>query len=237
MRLNKYLAQAGVASRRKADELIQAATTTVNGKLVLDPALEVGLEDIVAYDGRQLSIKSKTELYILNKPAGIITTVSDERGRRSVVDLVPSKERLFPIGRLDRDTTGLVLLTNDGDLANRLAHPRWRIPRIYNAVVDHSLSNQEISRMAKGMFIGEGEFGKAEVLKQVTVKSRTEIILRLRRGKKREIRRLFHYLNRKLFSLNRTQFGKLELGDLPIGHYRQLSEQEVRELKGSLNGH
>ena len=91
--------------------------------------------------------------------------------------------------------------------------------------------------MGKGMFIGEGEFGKAEVLKQVTVKSRTEIILQLRRGKKREIRRLFHYLNRKLFSLNRTQFGKLELGDLPIGHHRQLSEQEVRELKGSLNGH
>lgn len=237
MRLNKYLAQAGVASRRSAEALIKAATTMVNGKLVTDPARDIEPEDIVTYDGRRLSIVSKTQVIILNKPTGVITTVSDEKGRKSVLDFVPHKERLFPVGRLDRDTTGLVLLTNDGALSNRLAHPRWRIPRLYEAVIDRPLSQREIGRLSKGIFIGEGEFGKAEIVDQSTVKSRTTVILRLRRGKKREIRRLFYYLKRKLFSLHRTQFGPLNLGDLPVGQWRQLSDPEVTQLKGSLNGY
>ncbi len=235
--MNKFLAQAGVASRRGADNLIKAGTTMINGELVLDPAKNVGSDDIVTYDGRRLSIEREIRVYLLNKPAGVITTTSDELGRKTVLDLVPYKERLFPVGRLDRDTTGLILLTNDGELANRLAHPRWQLPRIYEAVIDRPLVQREIKRLSQGIFIGDGEFGKAEVMNQTTEKSRTTVSLRLRRGKKREIRRIFYYLKRKLFSLKRTQFGPLNLGDLAISHWRQLSEQEVSKLKGNLNGH
>ncbi|MFH1850857.1 MAG: pseudouridine synthase [Candidatus Neomarinimicrobiota bacterium] len=237
MRLNKFLAHAGVASRRTADGLIQAATTSVNGRIVTDPAFDVSEKDEILFDGRRLSLIRHTRMILLHKPTGVITTTRDELGRRSVLDLVPRDERLFPVGRLDQDTTGLVLLTNDGELANRLAHPRWRIQRIYEAVIDRPLTKPEIQRLAKGMYIGEGEDGRADVLEQKTVKSRTTVILELRRGKKREIRRLFFQLKRKLFSLVRTQFGPVRLGDLPVGHWRELTRQELEQLKGKLNGH
>ncbi len=237
MRLNKYLAQSGVASRRRADDLIKAATVMVNGKLVLDPATDIGPDDSVTFDGQAISIEQNTDFILLNKPKGVITTARDEKGRKTVLDIVPHQGRLFPVGRLDRDTTGLVLLTNDGELANRLAHPRWRIPRLYEAVFDRPFTKDEIGRLATGIYIGENEFGKAEVVEQKTVKTRTTAVLRLRRGKKREIRRLFYHLKRKLFTLRRTDFGPLKLAGLPIGHWRHLSAEEIAQLKGNLNGH
>lgn len=151
MRLNKYLAQAGVASRRKADTLIQAGTVMVNGELEINPATNISPSDTVTFDGQKVELNQETFFILLNKPKGVITTTKDEKGRRSVLDLIPSQERLFPVGRLDRDTTGLVLLTNDGELANRLAHPRWRIPRIYEAVFDTPFSKEEIGRIADGV--------------------------------------------------------------------------------------
>ncbi len=237
MRLNKYLAQSGVASRRKADELIRAATTTVNGKLIIDPAYQVADGDEVFFDGRRLELNRETKLLVLNKPAGIITSARDEKGRKTVLDLIPGKERLFPVGRLDKDTTGLLLLTNDGELANRLAHPRWGIERIYEVVVDRPLDTDECRKMERGIYIGEDEFGRAKVVEQSTDKTRTTVILSLKRGKKREIRRLFYRLNRKIFSLRRTEFGPLKLGDLPLGRWRQLNPKEIKQLKGSLNGY
>ena len=231
MRLNKYLALAGVASRRAAEQLIRAATTTVNGKVVLDPAYPLGDEDIVCYDGQRLTLTHQTKVYLLNKPAGVITTSKDPHGRPTVVDLVPHKGRLFPVGRLDKDTTGLLLLTNDGELMERLLHPRYRVPRIYEVVIDRPLEKREAQKMERGLYIGEGEWGRAKVVKQTTVKKRTTLTLRMTEGKKREVRRLLTTLKRRIFNLSRVQFGPVVLGDLPLGQWRELTPEEIEKLK------
>jgi 23S rRNA pseudouridine2605 synthase len=236
MRLNKYLASAGVASRREADRLIQAATTTVNGVVVTDPAYRVQPGDRIEYDGRRLVLPPESIVIMLNKPRGVIATVKDTHGRRTVLDLVPVKERLFPIGRLDRDTTGLLLLTNDGELAHALLHPRHRIPRIYQCEIEGRLTPRQITRLARGVVIGRHETGRAEVLRQRTVKKRSLVTLQLYTGKKREIRRLFAALRVKLYSLHRTQYGPLQLGNLAPGQWRPLSSREVRTLKAYIAG-
>jgi len=144
---------------------------------------------------------------------------------------VKTRDRIFPIGRLDRMTTGLLLLTNDGELSNKLLHPKFRIPRIYEAVIDNILDLKTINKIAKRIFIGEGEFGRAEVLKQKKVKKRSTVHLKLFTGKKREIRRIFSFLSIRLFSLIRIQYGPISLGDLPCGEWRTLSDTEVNQLK------
>ncbi len=231
MRLNKFLAKAGVASRRESDRLIQAATTFVNGKLILDPAFSVTEDDEVVFDNQRIRLKSDTIVLMLNKPKNTITTVKDTHGRRTVLDLIPTQERLFPIGRLDKDTTGLILLTNDGELANYLMHPKNRIPRIYRVEIEGRLDLGSSSKMERGMYIGEGEFGRAKILNQKTVKKRSVVTLELRRGKKREIRRMFHFLDIRLFSLHRIHYGSISLGDLEQRHWRYLTDQEIKELK------
>ncbi|RMF10750.1 MAG: rRNA pseudouridine synthase [Candidatus Neomarinimicrobiota bacterium] len=231
MRLNKYLARCGVASRREADRLIQSATTAVNGEIVLNPAYDVQPGDVVRYDGRVVTPVQEDVFLMLHKPKGVLTTASDPQGRPTVLDLVGRKERLFPVGRLDRDTTGLILLTNRGDLANRLLHPRYRVVRRYEAVIEGRLTPEQIQKVKRGIYIGEGEFGRAQVLRQRTEKKRTTVLLELREGKKREIRRLFHYLQIRLFELKRIQFGPLRLDPrLRPGHFRPLTPEETAQL-------
>ena len=219
MRLNKFLAQSGVASRRKADELIQMATTEVNGKICQDPAYSVKDSDVVKYDGQQISPILEKVVIMLHKPKKVITTVKDTHGRKTVLDLVPSKYRLTPVGRLDQDTTGLLLLTNDGDLQQKLTHPRNQIP-------------SQKQKLTKGIYIGDKEYGKAEIISQETKKSRSTIILRLRQGKKREIRRIMYRFKLKLLTLKRIRFGGLSLGNLSENHYRTLTDKEVKTLNG-----
>ncbi len=231
MRLNKFLAKAGVASRRESDRLIQAATTFVNGKLILDPAYSVTEDDEIVFDNQRIRLKKETIVLMLHKPKNTITTAKDTHGRRTVIDLIPTHERLFPIGRLDKDTTGLILLTNDGELANFLMHPRNKITRTYLVEIEGRLNQTSAAKMEKGMYIGEGEFGRAKVVNQKTVKKRSVVTLKLRRGKKREIRRMFHFLDIKIFSLHRTQYGAITLDDLACGHWRYLSDQEIEKLK------
>ncbi len=231
MRLNKYLALAGVASRRAAEQLIRAATTTVNGKVILDPAYVVRDDDLVCYDGQRLTLTDHSKVYLLNKPAGVITTSNDPHGRSTVVDLIPHKGRLFPVGRLDQATTGLLLLTNDGELMERLLHPRYQVPRLYEVVIDRPLQRAEVQKMERGLYIGEGEWGRAKFVKQSTVKKRTTVVLRLTEGKKREVRRLMTTLKRRIFRLCRIQFGPVSLGDLPLGHWRELTPEEIEKLK------
>jgi len=166
MRLNKYLAQSGVSSRREADELIQGATVTVNGIVEINPAYNVQSSDEVRYDNKRIQPESNIRLILLNKPNGYITTVKDPLRRKTVMDLIQSEERLFPVGRLDKDTTGLLILTNDGELANRLMHPKNRIPRIYKVEIDNTFRNWEINRMKKKVYIGQKEWGRAEVVEQ-----------------------------------------------------------------------
>ena len=230
MRLNKFLAQSGVASRRKADELIQMATTEVNGKICQDPAYSVKDSDVVKYDGQQISPILEKVVIMLHKPKKVITTVKDTHGRKTVLDLVPSKYRLTPVGRLDQDTTGLLLLTNDGDLQQQLTHPRNQIPKDYEVVIEGKITFSQKQKLAKGIYIGDKEYGKAEIISQETKKSRSTIILRLRQGKKREIRRIMYRFKLKLLTLKRIRFGRLSLGDLSENHYRTLTDKEVKTL-------
>ena len=230
MRLNKFLARAGIASRRKSDELIQMATTTVNGKVCLDPAFKVDIKDLIYFDGKKVVLEENKVVLMLNKPKKVITTVKDTHGRKTVMDLIPSKLRLTPVGRLDQNTTGLLLLTNDGDLQQYLTHPKNKVPKDYEASIEGKLDMSQIKKLKTGIYIGYKEYGKGEVLEQRPHKGRSKIILRMRQGKKREIRRIFHRLNKKLITLKRIGYASIKLGNLSIGEYRQLTKNEINTL-------
>ena len=230
MRLNKFLAQSGIASRRESDRLIQSAMVTVNGVIESNPAYQVQPNDDIFYDNQRISIQSNTRIILLNKPNGYITTMKDPLKRKTVMDLVHTDERLFPIGRLDKDTTGLLLLTNDGQLANKLMHPRNRIPRIYKIEIDKTFQSWEVKRMATKIYIGQNEWGKAEVIEQKQIKGRATIFLKLYQGKKREVRRIIYRMKRKLFSLERIQYGPIKLGDIRMGGWRDVKPSELKSL-------
>ena len=218
-----------------ADDLIKAATTTVNDIVITDPAFRVKDDDIIRYDGKNIKINQNHIVIMFNKPIGVITSMDDPKNRPIVADYFPTKMRLFPIGRLDKNTTGLLLVTNNGDLANKLMHPKNLIPKIYEAETDLILDTVLISKIKKGVFIGYNQWAKAKVLNQKKSKSRIIVTLQLHHGKNREIRRLFNKINRKLFSLNRVKYGDLKLGNLPLGKYRELNKTELNKVQKSIN--
>ena len=231
MRLNKFLSKAGIASRRKSDELIRIATTTVNGRLCLDPAYNVEKGDVVRYDNRLVKLDDKTVTILLNKPLGVITTVKDTHNRKTVIDCVNVNTRVFPIGRLDKNTTGAILLTNDGELHQLLSHPRNEVEKDYEVIIEDSISKIQKEKLKKGIYIGFREYGRAQVLSQIKLKKRWKVVLRLRQGKKREIRRIFYKLKISLVSINRIKISGLGLGALKPGDFRFLDKKEVGELK------
>lgn len=230
MRLNKYLSKSGIASRRESDSLIQMGTTEVNGLLCLDPAYQVKKTDVVTYDGKKVKPEVNKIVLMLHKPPKIITTVKDTHGRRTVLDIIETPSRVVPIGRLDQDTTGLLLLTNDGDLHQHLTHPKNSIPKDYELEIEGRINDAQVKKITRGVYIGDKEYGKAEVLDQVTKKGRSKLSLRLRHGKKREIRRLMYRIKVKLFNLRRINYAGLKLGSLKEGEYRNLTENEVKKL-------
>jgi|TARA_B110000914_G_scaffold206340_1_gene202182 pseudouridine synthase len=230
MRLNKYLSRSGIASRRESDTLIQSGTTEVNGLLCLDPAYQVKSSDIVCFDGKKIEPNEEKVVLMFHKPTKVITTVKDTHGRKTVLDLINSPVRLVPIGRLDQDSTGLLLLTNDGDLHQYLTHPKNSIPKDYEVVVEGRISDIQNKKLIKGIYIGDKEYGKGEIIDQKTHKGRSNVILRLRHGKKREIRRLMYRLKVKLFSLKRIRYAGLNLGSLKEGEYRELKNKEIKQL-------
>ena len=231
MRLNKYLAKSGVASRRKSDELIQMATTTVNNEIILDPAYEVSEIDEIRYDGKLLRIDKDKIVIMFNKPEDVITSVNDPFNRNTVMNYINYKKRLVPIGRLDKDSTGLLLLTNDGDLHYFLTHPKNQIIREYDVIIDSIISSEKIKRMSRGLNIGDGEIGRAKVAKQKLIKGRCQARLILKQGKKREIRRIFRSLKIKLYRLHRVSFGGIHIGGLKETEFRLLDKKEVDQLK------
>ena len=230
MRLNKFIARSGECSRRQADKYVQGGSVTVNGSLELNPAYQVLGADDIRFDGRRITSSEKTIPILLNKPMGYITTSHDPFKRKTVMDLINHKERLFPIGRLDKDTTGLLLLTNDGNLANLLTHPKNKIPRIYELEIDKPFQSWEKKKISKKIYIGQKQWGKAEILEQKKNKGRTTVLMRLYQGKKREIRRIVYRMKKTLFSLKRTQFGPIHLDNTPIGGFRDLSDAEIKLL-------
>ncbi len=210
------------------------ATTEVNGKICLNPAYDVRETDIVRYDGRKIEPINKTFVIMLNKPKNVISTMKDTMGRKIVTDFIPKKFPLNPIGRLDRNTTGLLLFTNDGDLHQLLTHPKNKISKDYEAIIEGKLSSNHKRKIQRGIYIGQKEFGKAEILDQITEKTRSKVLLRLRQGKKREIRRIFFKLKFKLHGLKRIAFSEIKLGDLKEGHCRQLTKSEIYCLQNSI---
>jgi len=229
MRLAKYLAHAGVASRRAAEVIIAEGRVTVGGEVMTDPARDVGDEDTITVYGRPLGAHAETRVvYALNKPAGVVSTAKDTHGRRTVVDLVKAPGRLYPVGRLDADTTGLILLTDDGALAHKLTHPSFEVPKVYRAKVRHPPVRQAALRsLREGVKLEDGTTSPARV-RQI---GPAELELTIHEGRKRQVRRMCEAVGHRVESLERVAFGSLRLGDLPRGQHRQLSPAEVQRLR------
>jgi 23S rRNA pseudouridine2605 synthase len=232
MRLAKYLASAGVASRRAAEELIRAGRVTVAGETVCDPAFGVGDEDAITFDGRPVESTSSRErlVYMVNKPLGVVSTASDPQRRPTIVSLVESDTRLYPVGRLDLDTTGLILLTNDGDLAHRLTHPSFEVEKTYRARVDGGpVRDTALRRLRTGVRLEDGLTSPARVRRV----SPDVLELTIHEGRKRQVRRMCAAVGHPVLALERIRFGPLTLGRLASGAARQLAPDEIAALQSA----
>jgi 23S rRNA pseudouridine2605 synthase len=232
IRLNRYIANSGICSRRKADELIAAGVVSVNGVVVSELGAKVNPAiDQIRYNGELLK-REKMVYVLLNKPKDFITTTDDPQERKTVMELVDkaSKERIYPVGRLDRNTTGLLLMTNDGDLAEKLSHPRNNIVKIYNVELDRNLTQGDFNKIAFGLELEDG-FIKPDAVSYVTGGARNEIGIQIHSGKNRIVRRIFESLGYEVVKLDRVIYAGLSKKDLPRGKWRYLSEQEIINLK------
>jgi 23S rRNA pseudouridine2605 synthase len=227
MRLAKFLAHAGVASRRAAEGIVRDGRVTVDGEVVTDPARDVDESHKVALDGRRVEPEPH-EVHALNKPAGVVSTARDTHGRPTVVQLVRSPRRLYPVGRLDADTTGLILLTNDGELAERLTHPRYGVKKVYRATVKPGrLSPRVLEALKHGVELEDGRTGPARVRQPAP-----EVVeLTIREGRKRQVRRMLEAVGQRVVELERVAFGPLGLRGLERGKSRRLTKAEVERLR------
>jgi 23S rRNA pseudouridine2605 synthase len=227
VRLAKYIAHAGIASRRASEQLIFEGRVTVDGKTVTDPARDVDDHNEITVDDERVATE-KTVVYVVNKPLGVISSADDPQGRTTVVDLVGTEKRLYPVGRLDANSTGLMLVTNDGELANKLSHPRYGVPKTYRVRIrkGNPLSRSELNQLAAGVELEDGKTGRAEVTK--TGLREFEIVIK--EGRNRQIRRMCEAIERDVGELQRIKFGPLELGRLKEGTARKLSAEEVQTL-------
>lgn len=230
MRINKYLASSGIASRRESDKLVQDGRVTVNGKVV-SLGVEVSDSDKVCVDGKPVSIK-KNEYYILNKPKGYICSVSDDRGRKTVLDLMPKNiGRIYPVGRLDCDSEGLLILTTDGELAQHLTHPSNNVPKTYLVKVEGRLTESDLNPIRSGIEIDGYVTKKSKANIVETNKDFTKAHITIYEGKNREIRKMFSAIGKEVSLLKRIKIGELSLKGLDRGEYRKLTNHEVEYLK------
>ena len=228
MRLAKYLAHGGVASRRAAERIVARGRVTVGGEVVTDPARDVEAGDDVRVDGAPVAAEPH-EVWAVNKPAGVVSTAREPGDRPAVVSLVRTEVRLYPVGRLDADSTGLLLLTNDGELANHLTHPRYEVAKAYHVELRRPPSGEDLRRLASGVELEDGPTASAEVRR---LRER-EIEIVLREGRNRQVRRMVEAVGNRVLALRRIRFGPVELGALPEGEARRLSEDEVALLRSS----
>ena len=232
MKLFKFISSSGIISRRKAQESIQLAMVTVNNVVVMDPFVDIDpIKDIVRFDDQKIVLSSTTTTLALYKPKGFISSRSDEMGRKTIFDLIPRKPFLNHVGRLDKDTTGLILLTNDGDLSQFLTHPKNKIPKEYIAETNDIIDKKTTQKIQRGIFIGSGEKGKAKIVSQEKIKKTIHVKMILRQGKKNEIRRIFKFAGLKLISLKRVKFGNITLDQLKEGQWRELTKKEKKYLE------
>lgn len=232
MRLNKYVAHCGVASRRAAADLIKQGRIAVNGQVERAPGYQIEEGDVVTFDGKRLQPEVQKIYILMNKPKDTITTLKDERGRRTVIDLLRGKirERIFPVGRLDRETTGLLLLTNDGDLAEKMTHPRYQMKKIYYVSLHKEVSPEDIDKIAKGLTLEDGPV-KVNWVEYLPHQAKTEVGLEIHVGRNRIVRRIFEHLGYQVKRLDRVYLGGLTKKDLKRGWWRHLTQQEIIMLK------
>ena len=235
IRLNKYIASSGLCSRRKADELIESGIVMVNGKTVTELGYIVNTKDKV-FVNKQLIHPVKHEYYRFYKPAGCITTSEDEKGRKTIYDLLPEKlHNLKPVGRLDRESTGLLILTNDGDLINELTHPSAKVPKLYRVAIKGRITQNAIDTMYKGIDIEEGKTAYAQVSVLEIDNSHTVMEILLYQGMNRQIRKMLEFLGYEVTSLKRIQHATLNLDGLKRGEFKPIKPQQIKELRNFLN--
>jgi 23S rRNA pseudouridine2605 synthase len=225
MRLAKYLAHCGVASRRAAERLIADGKVAVDGKTITDPARDVGDAQEIRVEGDVVS-PEQTEVWAVNKPAGVVSTAREPGRRRAVTELVESRARLYPVGRLDADSTGLLLLTNDGELANRLTHPRYEVPKAYRAELRRPPAERDLERLRRGVRLEDGPTAPARVERI----GERQVEITIREGRNRQVRRMVEAVGNDVVALMRVRVGSLELGGLAPGEGRKLSREEIARL-------
>lgn len=230
VRLNKYIANAGICSRREADKLIEAGVVKVNGQIVTTLGYKVSPTDVVEVEGQK--IKNERKVYILlNKPKDYLTTTKDPQNRKTIMELVKDacKERIFPVGRLDRQTTGLLLLTNDGELADKLMHPKSNVPKLYHVTLNKNFSGADFEKLSKGIELEDG-FIQPDALSYV-MGNRNELGIQIHSGRNRIVRRIFEHLGYDVIKLDRVMYAGLTKKNLPRGKWRFLTQQEINYLK------
>ena len=233
MRLNKFLSNSGVASRRKCDELISQGKVFVNGKVVSELGLQINeKKDKVTVEGKQIKLPSSFVYIKLNKPKGYACTTADEKGRKTIYELIDTDERLFSIGRLDYDTEGLILLTNDGDFANKVAHPKYAIEKEYRVTIEGQIKESELAVLRKGVVVDGERMPSAKVEFLSADDKFTKLSVVIDEGQNRQIRRMFEAIGKSIRLLKRVRIGRVRLGGLKRGDYRDLTEDELNSLVG-----
>lgn len=231
MRLQKFLAHAGVASRRAAENIIKQGRVAINGKIITDMGVVVGTNDLITVDGKSIKNKEEKKYIMLNKPVGYVSTAKDQFGRPTVIDLISDiNERLYPVGRLDYDTSGLLLLTNDGDFTFALTHPKHEINKVYEALISGVPSDEEIQRFEAGLKIEDYMTSPAIFLIKEIIKNNSLVHITIHEGKNRQVRKMCAAIGHKVISLKRISIGPIALGDLPEGKWRSLSATEVHSI-------
>ena len=231
MRINKFLSTLGIASRRTIDRYIEEDRITVNGNTATT-GMDISGNDNIFIDGKKIetNIDEKKVYFMLNKPLEVLSSSSDDRGRKTVVDLIKTDKRIFPIGRLDYMTSGLILLTNDGDLFNRIVHPKSEIYKKYYVKIFGKIKKEEIEELKKGVLLDDGKTLPVKISGIKYDKNKTSMYISIREGRNRQIRRMIEKFGYKVLMLKREKIGELSLGDLPEGKYRELTVQEVEYL-------
>ena len=231
MRLNKFLSTAGIASRRKCDELIKEGRVSVNGQIMTEMGFDVNLKkDVVKFDGRVISLPTSFVYYKFNKPKGYVCTANDEKGRKTIFDLVNSSYRLFSVGRLDYDTEGLLILTNDGDFANKISHPTFHIEKEYRVTVEGEILESEMAVLRKGVVVDGERLPSSKVKWLSYEKGFTKLSVIIDEGQNRQIRRMFEAIGKNIKLLKRIRIGKVSLGGLKRGELKELKPLEIALL-------
>ena len=233
IRVQKYLADNGIASRRKCEEYILEGRVKVNGKVITQLGMKIDLDvDKVEFDNKLVKEQNHKEYILLNKPIGYVTTVKDQFGRPTVMELIKSKYRVVPVGRLDMYTSGALILTNDGDFINKITHPKYEIEKTYNVTIRGEINNSEIDMLKNGVDI-DGYItkpAKVRILKVESEKNITRIEIKIHEGKNRQVRKMLKSIGKNVIALHRAAIGTIKVNDLKIGQYRNLTEKEIKNI-------